>query len=234
MSAITSAVTPVASTTDAASVVTSSFTPAAGDLLILMVGLTGVLSLANKMVITKSIAAGAGFIAIGEVNFDTDKTIALFAGGGLEVPTARTLTINFGVTATGNFWQVYRASGMQRVGQSAIRQWGVQQGAGAATPTVTFPVAPLTGNPLVGMVQNGSNPAAMTPPAGFTETFDGGHGTPTTGYETCFASNGITANPIAWGSTGGSNYGCLIAELDTRPWTSEDVPRGDFGWGGAF
>jgi hypothetical protein len=235
MAAVTSAVTMVASSTDGANVITSSFTPVTGDLLVLLVGTSGLIRPAASFTVISSIANAPGFVPVGQAlgNTGADAVYA-FVAAGLEVPTARTITITFGGgTAIGTFWGVYRISGMQRTGSGAVRQVAFQNnGAALATPAPVFPAACLTGNPLVGILGNATNPATVTPPAGFTETIDTGGATPAMGQEAVFANSGITASTITWGSTSASVFGALVLEMNTLALTGSDVPQRMGGWGG--
>jgi hypothetical protein len=237
MGVVTSAVTMVASTTDAASVTTSAYTPLVNDLLVLLVGATGFIREPPRCVITNSVAGLPGWVPVCRAVFNgsVDSVLAFVGAAkqGQLQQVSRTTTINFdGVTVTGNFWGIYRISGMQRTGLGAIRQFAIQQnGAAAGTPGPVFPAACLTGNPVVAILGNGTNPATVTPPTGMTETIDTGYATPTAGFEAAFASSGITASTLSWGSTSGTAFGALALELDTRDLTADDEPSTDIGWG---
>ena len=237
MANVSAPATMVADTTGGTSLTTTSYTPAAGDLLVLIASTSSVAQLPAVWTITNSVA--------GVPNFDLAAT-ALYSAGGdpigiwvgcaLQSPgVARTTTVTFGGgTAGGTFWGVYAVSGMRRTGRGAIRQVAIQNSTAAATPAPVFPNACLTQNPIIGVVANVTNPAALTPPTGFTETFDGGYATPTVGYEVCFSKAGITVTTLTWGGASPSNFGAIGLELDTAEITASDVSAVELASGGAL
>lgn len=231
MAVVTSAVTMAASTTGGTSVTTSSFTPAQDDLLVLLAGFTDLTRPAPAVVVTKSIVAAPGFVPIRQAFYRTSlDTICMFVGGGLESPTARTVTLTFPASVSGTFWGVYRVSGMQRTGQGAVRQSAIQNNGAIGTAAPVFPAACLTGNPVIAVFGNGSNPAAVTEPSGFTETIDTGYATPTSGFEAVFRNTGFTGSTLTWGGASASAFGAMAVELDTRPWTGNDEPQFVRSW----
>jgi hypothetical protein len=115
--------------------------------------------------------------------------------------TSTTWTMTTGGSDTGGGLQVFKITGMTIAAQAAIRQSGSQANqAGSTTPAPSLGAAALTGNPLIGAVFNGTNPATMTPPTSWTESVDTGWATPTTGIETVFISSGFTGSTVTWGS----------------------------------
>lgn len=224
MAQVTSAVTPVASDTNAAGITTDSFTPDPFDLLVVIVcGINVSSNTYEQLPVVSSVAGMPGFVQVFPkgvyVNGADVARIWMLVGQALEVPVARTITVTMKTTgtATGTFWGVYRVSGMKRTGFGAIRQAASQDnGTTGNTPTVAFPAACLTGNPVIGLVMNTTNPATVTPPAGFTETIDTGGAAPVVGYEMVSADSGFTGSSLAWGGTSPSNYAALAVELDTR------------------
>src|SRR5262245_13100193 len=117
--------------------------------------------------------------------------------------------------SSGGGLSVYTISGMKRSGSYAVRQTGFEPtSGGSGTPVPKRWTTAQTDNPLVGAVRNGSNPAAMTPPTGWTEGFDNGFNTPTSGLETVFRSSGETLQTITWGSSSASAWNSVVAELD--------------------
>lgn len=143
--------------------------------------------------------------------------------------------------STGGGLVIYRVTGMSIVGLGAIRGAGGQStGTAGTTPAPVLlgrvgtvfsgTQAALTTNVVVGCVANGSNPAAMTPPAGFTEapTPDLGYATPATGMEAVFDDSGVTASTITWGGTSATAFASLAVEIDAS------VPQYDWvtGTGG--
>jgi len=120
-------------------------------------------------------------------------------------------------TTTGGGLVVLNVSGMSRYSTSAIRQSNVETlQLSGTTPTVALGEAVLTGNPVIGAVLNGTNPATMTPRSSpsYSEAADLGYNTPSTGLEVMYINSGETASSIAWGGTSPSAYRAAVAELD--------------------
>lgn len=202
-------------------------TPALGDLIVIVVAYTG-----NVVVTapTDNNADGHGtyeLVTSALKNTSADLLSIWVRSDPIRSATSTTFTIAPGVT-TGGGLQVFSISGLTLTGPSAIRQSGAQaNGAAAATPACPFGVVALTGNPLIGAVFNGTSPATMTAPTGFTESQDVGYSTPTTGLETALANSGVTASTITWASTSASAFSAVALELDTRAGqTSIFPPRG--------
>lgn len=213
-----------ASTTNANTYATGSFTPAAGDLLVVLVVATG------------TVGAGSCTESLGETTF-TKITTALKATSAdtlylfisnQPLATAGARTVTYGTASTsasGAVVTVYRLSGQSRFGASAARQSAVQSNqAAAATPAPAFGVAVLTGNPTLGVVGNATNVATMTPPTSWTEDSDNGYATPTTGQESVSRTSGFTGTTVTWGSTSASAFGDIVVEIDTS-----SFPAGDDG-----
>lgn len=134
--------------------------------------------------------------------------------------TTWTLTPNASAD-TGGGLQVFKITGMTLCSLAAVRSVAgtaqasaINNGAAAGTPAPVLGAAALTGNPLIGAVFNATSPATMTAPTGFTESQDVGYATPTTGIETAFASSGVTASTITWGSTSASIFCASVVEFD--------------------
>lgn len=204
-----------ASTVNATSYASGSFTPASGDLLVVFVVATSTVVLADDTV-TDSQSLGFTLIRSSTKNASLD-SLYLFVANKLAVASAMTVTFNCpSDAAAGATIQVARVSGMLRTGIMAVRQNAVEANlGGAGTPAPTFSKSALTGNPTLGLVGNATNPATMTPPSGWTELDDTGYLTPTEGAEYVSRDSGFTGTIITWGSTGGTAFGDIIVELDT-------------------
>lgn len=195
-----------------------AFTPAAGELLVVLVGVTLAATVEPVGLVS---SVGLPFVRVGpEIAAKSNSIDKLAVYVAMEPATAVSQTVTFSSTPNGNGCVIFVAgvSGMARFGIPAVRQIGVQHNqAAGATPTITFRQTTLTGNPILGAVFNQTNPAGITPPTSFTEdaTGDTGYATPTTGMEYAFRSSGHTATTVVWGSTYIS-AGCAVAlELDT-------------------
>lgn len=203
-----------ASTANAATYTSGSFTPVAGDLLVVFVTSSGTVG-AGTMTDTQSLGWTKITSAVKNTSADT---IYCFVANAPAAAVATTVTFGTGgAAATGAFISVARVAGMTRTGAAAVKQSAIQSnGAAAATPAPAFGASALTGNPTLGVIGNGTSPATMTPPASWTENDDStGYATPTTGQEYVSRVSGFTGTTITWGSTSGSAFGAIIIELDS-------------------
>lgn len=204
----------LASTSNASSYTTASFTPAAGDLLVVFVAKSA--SLVDGTV-TDSLGGTYTLYATANKASGNDEC-HVFIANQLTNGSARTITYDCaGDAATGCFIFVARVSGMTRIGVSAGRQSAaVNTGGAGTTPAPTFGVACLTGNPTLGLIFNETSPAGMTPPTGWTEPVaDQGIAQPTSGAEYVARNSGFTGTTVTWGSTSASAFAALVLELDS-------------------
>ena len=212
-------------TTDGATFTTGGFAPAANDLLVACVVVTGT-GAAGSM--SDSLGGSWTQVATALKAASADK-LWCFIRDTLSTGVALTVTMDVtGDDGTGFIVVVLRVSGMPRTGNSgAARQSATQDNqAGGGTPGPSFPAAALTGNPTIGFVANAANPAALTPPTDWTERQDAGIATPDTGIEVVSRDSGFEGTQISWGGTSGSAFGAIIVELNAGPIggrTLEDV-----------
>lgn len=204
-----------ASTTDASSYLSGSFTPAIGDLLVVYVAASD--SVAATTTLTES-AGGGTYSQVGRATKRTSlDSLYVFVRNTLcETTVARTFTWATGDPATGAVIAVAKVTGMTRAGLGAVRQSAAaNNGVAAGTPTTTFPAAALTGNPYLAGCSNGANPAGLTPPASAVERVDTGYATPVTGLEYASRDTGFTGTAVAWGAASATVWGAFSVELDT-------------------
>lgn len=203
------------STAGATSYASGAFTPAAGTLLVAFV-----LGAATVATGTMTDSQSLGFTKVNSALFGTNaNTLYCFVSNALAANASMTVTFDCtGDTATGADIHVYAVSGMTKLGLAAIRQSAKQENITAGTtPAPVFSISALTDNLTLGAVTVGANPAAMTPPTGWTEGADDGFNTPSAGQESVFRNSGFTGTTVTWGSTlgGAISGGALIVELDT-------------------
>lgn len=197
----------IITTSDLSSYDSGAFTPTAGDLLVVMFRAGGVPP--ADPIVTSS--AGLTFVLAAKSSTNT----FIYIAEQLAAAVSQFITINFGaagVTALGG--SVERVAGMNRVGLDAMRQTDDDSGGTGTTPQVDLPAPAIPTNPILLMVGNGSNPAALTPPPGWTETFDLGIGTPTLGYESAVRSGGFSGTAIDWAAVSASAWRAIGIELD--------------------
>ena len=187
-------------------------TPALGDLIVIIAAYTGNVTTTAP---TDNNADGHGtytLVTSALANTSVDRILMWVRADAVQRAASTTFTLAPGAT-TGGGLQVFKITGMTT---ASVRRSGAQaNGAAAGTPAAALGAAALTGNPLIGAVLNGTNPATMTPPTGFTESQDVGYTVPAAGLETAFASSGITASTITWGSTSATAFGAVAAEFDS-------------------
>lgn len=225
MAACTHAVS-TASTTNASSYASGSFTPAAGDLLVAFVTATGTVA-AGSMTDSQNLGWSKVTTALKASSADT-----LYCFVANKFAAASSMTVTFDCTgdaATGAVIQVVRVASMLRKGPLAIRQSAVSSNQTSGTPGPSFAASALTGNVTLGLVGNATNPATMTTPTNWTEQNDTGYGTPTTGAEYVTRDSGFTGTTITWGSSSASAFGAIIVELDTSSAPTMSTPT-PFNW----
>ncbi len=206
--------TSTASTSNTGTYITPSFTPAAGDLIVLLVTTVSTLSVGAAT----SSQSGQTYVKVTEALRDGGVNKAyVYVAETLSTATSQTATFHCSSdVADGVSTQVVAIAGMTKNGLEAIRQYAIQENqAASTTPAPVFASACLTGNPVIGLISNSTSPAGMTPPSGFTEGLDTGFITPTTGAEYAYKESGFTGTTVTWGSTSASTYSAIVIELDT-------------------
>ena len=192
---------------------TVTATPVLGDLIIIFAAAD-----ANGGVIAVSDNQGGVYTTIAtSVRSTSLDTMVAFVRNTLVTSAVSTIyTMTVAVSDTGGGLVVLNIAGMSQAGAGVVRQSAQQDNQiGAGVPTPTLASAANAGNALVGAVFNGSDPATITPRAGWTELADLGFGAPNTGIEVMSINSGETAAAIAWGSTaGGSPFCDIVAELN--------------------
>lgn len=197
-----------------------TFTPALSDLLVCLVATTGSIEPTAAGAVSDN--RGGTYYKAAFSTRNSANSIYTFVRNQL-VSSAVSHILTFtcgGDAATGAVILVYRVSGMTRAGSIAVKQIATQIGlAAGGTPTVVFSVACLTGNTVIGVVGTAQNPAALTPPSGWTESaaplFDTGTTTPAAGCEGCHINSGFTSTTVTWGSVSSGISGSIAVELDT-------------------
>lgn len=193
---------------------TASFTPAAGDLLVATALVTGNGNLTGHA-FTDSQGLGWSNVRTVRLNTSAD-SMTMAVANALTAAAGMTVTFTAsGGTGTGIAISVLRVSGMSRVGSDAVRQEASQGNQAAGTPAPVFSASALTTNPTVGAVGNGTNPAGMTAPTSWTEVHDVGYALPDGGLETVGRIAAFTGTTITWGSASATDFGSIIAELDS-------------------
>lgn len=115
---------------------------------------------------------------------------------------------------------VLSISRMGKYGSAAIKQTSKQENQVAGTPAPSWTNTGAV-NPTVGVIMNESNPAGMTKPEFFsTEIYDIGmiaameFPSGYVGMEVVKEDDGVSANPITWGSASATDFCSMVAEFD--------------------
>jgi hypothetical protein len=202
--------------TSASDPVSGSFTPTAGDLLVVMASGSAT---ANEGTATAS-ANGITFTRVESNIWGGNDWMSIFVADQLvpSSPSAMTITVSYGADPVGGAHvHYYRVSGMPsgNVGSAAVRQTAADFANTVVAPTVTLASACLTGNPVLSLMVNSSNPSGVTNgPSGWTTTADAGHGSPSMGARSAYVSSGFTGSTVTWGSNSATAWGCMAIELD--------------------
>ena len=200
---------------------TVTATPTANDLIVVVHGMSGWASGDNSTITDNNAGGGGTYHRIGTA------TAPLSTGGGTawalwisvrdNLISSATSTV-FTVTNTGDTGgglTVLRFSGMSRVGSQAVKQSKGESTATKNPPTITFAATTDTNNPIVLAVMGEDNPAAVTPPVGFTEADDTGWASPVTGIEVCWDDSGNAATLFSWSGGALTDHNEVGIELDT-------------------
>lgn len=200
-----------ASTANASTYASGSFTPTAGDVLVSFAVITGS---AINCKMTDSLGVGFG-LAAQALKASSVDSLFLFVANKKATATSMTVTLDCtGDAGTGAVIFVAGVAGLTRFGPAAIRQSKVLSNQSTATPAPAFTSSVLTANPTIGFIASATNPAGITEPTGWTEGGDTGYATPTTGAEYVFRNSGFSSTTVTWGSTSSSAFGAIIAEID--------------------
>lgn len=203
-------------------------TPAVNDLIVIVTASTGNTS-ATAPTDNNSDGLGTYTLIDTAVKVTSADTMMMWVRNSLVGSASSTTFTHAPGASSGGGLGIFKITGMSNVGSAAIRQSAHKNNQGSATtPTPVMGLAVLTTNPVIGAVFNATNAATLTPrgtPA-YTERFDVGYATPTTGIETMSIDSGETGTSIAWGGTSASAH-CEIAvelQFNTAPTVVLNTP----------
>jgi hypothetical protein len=195
----------------ATSKASGSFTPVAGDGLLLAAQVRG--QIANP---TISDSQSLGWTQIGKALYNGSADASyLYAANGPAAASAMTATLNQGAACAEILLAIYKVASATRFGSSAVRGFNPKQNdSGANNPSAALPVAALTSNAV--LVQVGNNASGgITGPAGWTQglVFEFQAAGSADGY---FVNSGFTGTTPTWADHigNGTNSYDWIAELD--------------------
>lgn len=129
--------------------------------------------------------------------------------------SASSMTVTFNnapVGAIGCNGMVLSMTGTDGVGSGAVVQSKSANNSSTTTPEVTFDSTTVTTNATLGAVFCNTNPAGATPPTGWTEGSDIGHGSPNSGGESIYRDSGFAGTVVTWGATE-SDWAAIVIEV---------------------
>jgi hypothetical protein len=193
---------------------TVTATPAVNDLIIIITAHTGNTSAAAP---TDNNSSGTYTLIDSAVKVTSADTMRVYIRNSFITSATSTIFTHAPGASSGGGLAVFKVTGMSKVGANADRQSAKQDNQASGTPAPVFASNVLTTNPVIGAVFNGANPAAMTPRGTptYTEAFDLGYSTPTTGLEAMYINSGETGTTITWGSSSATAFCSLVLELDS-------------------
>lgn len=187
--------------------------PRAGELIVIVVANTGNVA---QVLCADNNADGLGTYVTAKRALkatSVDEMLIQVRAALVGSPTSTTFT-NAPGTTTGGGLAVFGVQGMLKTGAAAALQTANQDNQGAATPAPAFGSTPKLSNPVIAAAFTATNPAALTPRAGYTESVDTGFATPATGIEIMVRDEGETSATLTWGSASSSAFCSAAVELD--------------------
>lgn len=219
-----------ASTANASSYASGSFTPALNELLGVWVHHSATTADAAP---TMTDSQGLGFTRVFTRLADNSGTsISFFIANALAAASSMTVTYSCAgsTTPTGALIQVVGITGATKTGAAAIKQSAsvdkATNGGSSTTPFATLGANVDTNNVTLGGVTVLQSPAAMTPPTGWTEFDDTGYSSPTTGGEYATRNDGFASTTLTWGNTVVGRWQAGAVEIDMS--AAGRVPRNGF------
>ena len=188
---------------NASTYATGTFSAAIGDFLTVSAGVTG----SAQSVATPTLSTGAANWTRHDQSLGTNSSY-FWTGVVTATITNGTITIDVtGDAGTGAVVLVYNCPG------GAFRQFDANGSTVSGLPTGVFANVLLTTSSYIATVGNLSNPAAMTPPSGWSQDFDDGHALPAEGGHGSHRDQGETGTTITFGSTSATAYQAYFVEI---------------------
>jgi hypothetical protein len=202
---------------------TITATPTVGDLIVIITSATGVAS---------SVAdngTGGTYTKVDSTRtgFSTSGNLEMWVRNSLVSSASSTVYTATQTSSTGGGLVILRITGMNLAGAAAVRSSGGQNsGTAATTPAPVLSLTPLSSNPIITAVSNGATAASITPRTGYTEDFDNGYSTPSTGLEVSHLASGETSATITYGAASTTAFASIAIELqyNTAPTVALNSP----------
>jgi hypothetical protein len=190
-------------------------TAISGDLLVVVVGLSG--NSSSTVTLSDDHADGLGtYHRVGNAlwNGSANNGVVFVRDALLgSTDTSFVITCTSGSNTAGEIvWAAF--AGMTRAGSAAVRSSGSQANQGAATtPAPALNQSALTGNPTLAAVISGDT--TTTQPTGWTERQDVSQSTPTTAVQVSTRDSGFTGTTITFGASCSTVFASWAIELDS-------------------
>lgn len=200
-------------------------TPTLNDLIVIVAHSTGVAT--PTWTVSDDQSGAYTQIGSNRNNGSNNGVISIWVRNALVSSAVSTIYTGQSAAATGGGLAVFAVSGMSKTGATASKQSsGTATGAAGGTPSVVLGGAVLTTNPVIGIVQHGTNSStAVTPATNYTERYEAGHASPNQGYEGMTRDSGETASTINWGGTVVAAWSAIVLELDASSAAVTMPPR---------
>lgn len=194
---------------------TVTATPAASDLIVVIAGTSG---LAGGTTAVSDDQSGT-YVQINSdrTGFSTTGVLTAWVRTAFVPAASSTVFTASQAGSTGGGLTVLRISGMDRAGSTAVRSNGGQSSGGAGTtPAPVLNQTPLSANPIISAVCNGTQPGpSITQRTGYAEHQDTGYNTPATGLAVNSLDSGETSATITYGGTSATAFASVAIELDS-------------------
>ena len=207
-------------TTDGQSFTCASFTPSAGDGLVI-----GCIYMGSTATPTITDSQSLGWTLIDKALFNSSgSAIAVFTSNTAAAASSMTITCDLGSGQTGTVFYIYiyKVQSATRFGSSAVRQSAKQEnGNGSSNPSEAFAANALTSNAIIDFLAINTN-SGIAQPTGWTLDNETVETTPSTTGHVDSVTSGFTGTTPPWADhTGvGTNFAVITVELDFSAATS--------------
>lgn len=200
---------------------TATATPTLNDFIVIFQGYTG--NATGPAVISDNNADGQGsnygFFGNALKNASADRMEMWIRNTPIRSATS-TIWTSTQPTNTGGFLLVFRIAikDFPSANQMVVQSGFQSNGSAAGTPTITLGATTLQGSGLIGVIFNGTNPAATAAPSGWNSSLGFGYATPAAGVGYTTASdNGLARTPtvstVTWSGTSASAFCAGMVEI---------------------
>lgn len=190
---------------------TVTATPAVNDLIVVIASSSGLAG--GTTAVTDDNSSGTYTqVDTDRTGFSTTGVLTVWVRDALIGSAVSTIFTAAQSGSTGGGLVVLRVSGMTATGASAVRSNGGQSTA-TGTPAPVLSNTPLSYNPVITAVSNGTNGGGTTARTGYADIAVAGYNTPATGLDVCTLDSGETTATITWGGSSATTFASMAIEL---------------------